>query len=83
MADKISKSDDKAIPFDHQLTGKFNFLVEIVDEDVRKLLLAAKKYSRLSMAEVSVLDDGNLLINFEFGKVVVRGKFTGADEDVG
>ena len=81
MADKISKFDDNAALFDHQLTGKFNFLVEIVDENVRDLLLAARKYSRLSMAEVSILDDGNLLINYNFGKVACQGRFIGADEE--
>lgn len=84
MAKNESKTPaDTPKPFNHELVGTYKFLVPVEQEGVRDLLLKARAYSRWNISTIDILDDGNLLISFEFGQVVSAGAFIGPGEAKG
>lgn len=84
MAKNDSKTPvDASKPFDHELVGSYKFLVPVEQEGVRDLLLKARAYSRWNISTVDILDNGNLLISFEFGKVASAGAFIGPGDAQG
>ena len=80
MAKNDSKTPVEAKPFDHELVGSYKFLVPIEQEGVRNLLLATRDYARWNISTIHILDDGNLLLSLDFGKVVSAGAFIGPGE---
>lgn len=84
MAKNESKTPvDAPKPFNHELVGTYKFLARIEQEHVRELLLSARAYSRWNISTIDILDDGNLLISFEFGQVVSAGAFIAPGEAKG